>query len=127
MLVPFGAIGRGFLSATIHVNEFAGDDVRKRSPRFLGDNFGKNLATVERFHFLASEFGVTPAQLALAWLLAQGDDITPLNGTKRRVHLEENLAAANVTLSEEQLARIESVVPKGAAAGARSADPFTAV
>ena len=126
-LVPFAAIGRGLLSATIRVNSFEGDDVRKRAPRFLGENFSKNLQTVERFGSLARELGLTPAQLALAWLLTRGDDVIPLSGTKRRVHLEENVRAAEIALTPEQCARIESVVPKGVAAGARTSDPFTPV
>jgi aryl-alcohol dehydrogenase-like predicted oxidoreductase len=124
-LVPFAAIGRGFLSATVRVNEFTGEDVRKHAPRFMGENFQKNLAIVERFQGLAREFGITPAQLALAWLLARGDDVTPLAGMKRRTHLEENVAAEKIALTPEQLAQVEAVVPKGVAVGARSGDPFT--
>lgn len=126
-LVPFAAIGRGILSATVRVPQFGGEDVRKHAPRFQGENFEKNLATAERFGALAAEFGVTPAQLALAWVAAQGDDVIPLTGTKRVAHLEENVAAARITLTQEQLARIAAIVPKGSAAGARSVDPFTVV
>ena len=126
-LVPYGGLGRGFLSATVRENDFSGDDVAQRSPRFLGDNFAKNLAIVERFGALAREFSATPAQLAIAWLLAQGDDITPLAGMKRRAHVEENVGAEKIVLTEDRLARIEEAVPKGSVSGARSADPFTAV
>lgn len=127
VLVPYGGLGRGFLSATVRANDFSGDDVRKRAPRFSGDNFAKNLAIVERFGALAREFSVTPAQLALAWLLAQGDDVKPLAGMKRRAHVEENVGAEKIVLTKDRLARIEETVPKGSASGARSADPFTAV
>ena len=91
-------------------------------PRFQGENFQKNLALVERIKAIAAEKSVTPAQLALAWVLAQGQDIVPIPGTKRRTYLEQNAAAVAVRLTSEELRRINEVVPNGAAAGARYAD-----
>jgi aryl-alcohol dehydrogenase-like predicted oxidoreductase len=91
------------------------------SPRFQGENFYKNLELVEKVKAIATEKGVTPSQLALAWLLAQGDDIVPIPGTKRRSYLEENVAATAIALSPDDLRRIEAVAPKGIAAGERYA------
>jgi aryl-alcohol dehydrogenase-like predicted oxidoreductase len=118
--VPYSPLGRGFLTG--HIQKFedlAEDDYRRYSPRFQGDNFAKNLQLVERIRAIAAEKGCTPSQLALAWLLAQGSDIAPIPGTKRRVYLEENAGALNVKLSAEELARIEELAPKGAAYGGR--------
>jgi aryl-alcohol dehydrogenase-like predicted oxidoreductase len=118
--VPYSPLGRGFLTGQIKsFDDLAADDYRRYSPRFQGDNFKKNMETVERITEIAKEKSVTAGQLALAWVLAQGDDIVPIPGTKRRKYLEENAAAVSVTLSEEDLRRIEEVAPKGVAAGTR--------
>lgn len=118
--VAYSPLGRGFLSGAItRPEDLPPDDYRHRSPRFQGENFAKNLQLVERVRTIASEKGVTPSQLALAWLLAQGDDIVPIPGTKRRNYLEENIAATEITLTTDDLRRIEEVAPKGSAAGDR--------
>ena len=118
--VSYSPLGRGFLTGQIKsFDDLAADDYRRYLPRFQGDNFKKNTETVERITEIAKEKAVTPGQLALAWVLAQGDDIVPIPGTKRRKYLEENTAAASVTLSEEDLRRIEEVAPKGVAGGMR--------
>lgn len=118
--VPYSPLGRGFLSGQItSPDDLAADDFRKYLPRFQGDNFYKNLQLVERVQEIAGEKGVTPGQLALAWLLAQGEDIVPIPGTKRRVYLEENIAAVEIKLSGEELQRIDEVSPKGVAVGER--------
>jgi aryl-alcohol dehydrogenase-like predicted oxidoreductase len=118
--VPFSPLGRGFLSGRIRTpDDFAEDDVRRTLPRFSGDNFARNLALVDTVRQLAEAKGVTPSQLALAWLLAQGDDVVPIPGTKRRRYLAENLAAPDIRLTAEELDRIESVFPAGVAAGER--------
>jgi aryl-alcohol dehydrogenase-like predicted oxidoreductase len=120
--VPYSPLGRGFLSGTItSPDQFGEGDFRGSSPRFQGENFDKNLAVVERVRELAEAKGVTPSQLALAWVLAQGDDVVPIPGTKRRTYLEENVAALRVELTAEDLASIEVVAPKGVAAGDRYA------
>ncbi len=98
------------------------DDYRRQSPRFQSENLDKNLELVQRVNEIAKEKGVKPGQLALAWLLYQGDDIVPIPGTKRREYLEENAAAADVELDDEDLKRIEEVAPKDVAAGERYAD-----
>ncbi len=122
--VPFSPLGRGMLSATIRsVDAFGAGDMRARiSPRFERENFERNLRVVDRLKEIADEKKITPSQLALAWVLAQGPDIVPIPGTKRRQYLEENVAAASVKLSKSDLARIEEVAPKGFAAGARYYD-----
>jgi aryl-alcohol dehydrogenase-like predicted oxidoreductase len=118
--VAFSPLGRGFLSGKITSPEaFGDDDFRKSAPRFQGENFSKNLAVVEKVGELARAKGVTPAQLALAWVLAQGDDIVPIPGTKRRSLLEENVAALDIDLTAEDLAEIEEVAPRGVASGDR--------
>ena len=118
--VAYSPLGRGFLSGEIkRFDDLAANDYRRFSPRFQGDNFAKNLALVERIKQIAAAKRCTPSQLALAWTLAQGDDIVPIPGTKRRKYLEENLAAADLALSAAELARIDEVSPKGAAAGQR--------
>lgn len=123
--VPYSPLGRGFLTGAFQSpDDFAPDDYRRHSPRFQSENFAKNLALVDRVKDLAAEKGVTPAQLALAWLLAQGDDIVPIPGTKRRKYLEENVAAVEITLSSAELKRLEAVAPQGAA-GDRYADMTT--
>lgn len=125
-LVPYCPLGRGMLTGTVRTNGgFAPSDPRSRSPRFEGDNFAKNMVVVDRLAALAAEFGVTSAQLALAWLYAQGDDIIPIPGTKRVKHIEENVAALKVHLTPANLARVLAIAPKGIAAGARSSDPIT--
>jgi aryl-alcohol dehydrogenase-like predicted oxidoreductase len=118
--VPYSPLGRGFLTGQIKsFADLAQDDWRRHSPRFQGENFDRNLALVDRIGEIASEKGVTKSQLALAWVLAQGDDIVPIFGTKRRSYLADNLGAVDVVLSPADLARIEVVAPKGAAAGER--------
>jgi aryl-alcohol dehydrogenase-like predicted oxidoreductase len=118
--VPYSPLGRGFLTGQIkRFEDLAQDDFRRNSPRFQGENFARNLALVDRIGEIASEKGVTKSQLALAWVLAQGDDIVPIFGTKRRSYLADNLGAMDVVLSRADLARIEAVAPKGAAAGER--------
>ncbi len=122
--VPFSPLGRGLLSGAL--KELPADDMRKKiSPRFEGENLDRNLQVVARLNEIAGEKGITPSQLALAWVLAQGDDIVPIPGTKRRKYLEENIAAAAVKLSKSDLARIEEAAPKGFAAGGRYHDMST--
>jgi aryl-alcohol dehydrogenase-like predicted oxidoreductase len=124
--VPYSPLGRGFLSGQItRLEDLAEDDYRRQSPRFQGENFQKNLQVVEQVRAIAQEKGATPSQLALAWLLAQGDDIVPIPGTKRRQYLEENVGATEITLTTDDLQRIDSVAPKGVAAGDRYADMST--
>lgn len=121
--VPYSPLGRGFLSGQItKLEDLPEDDYRRHAPRFQGENFAKNLQLVEQVKTIAQEKGATPGQLALAWLLAQGNDIVPIPGTKRRTYLEENVAATQITLSQEDLKRIEAVAPKGVAVGDRYAD-----
>jgi aryl-alcohol dehydrogenase-like predicted oxidoreductase len=118
--VAYSPLGRGFLTGQIRrFEDLAADDVRRTHPRFQGENFQKNLDLVARVQAIAAEKGCTPGQLALAWLLAQGDDIVPIPGTKRRTYLEENVGALDVTLSAEDLARIDEAAPHGATAGTR--------
>ena len=118
--VAYSPIGRGFLSGKWRsIDDLAPDDWRRNNPRFRGENFQRNLDVVEKIEEIAREKGVTPAQLAIAWVLAQGDDIVPIPGSKSRKHLEENIAAAEIELTREELARIDAVAPKGVAAGDR--------
>jgi aryl-alcohol dehydrogenase-like predicted oxidoreductase len=118
--VAYSPLGRGFLTGQIKsIDDLAADDYRRYSPRFQGENFSKNLELVRSVNDIAREKGATPGQLALAWVLAQGDDIVPIPGTKRRAYLEENVAASSITLSADDLARIDAVAPKGVAAGTR--------
>jgi len=118
--VAYSPLGRGFLTGQIReFEDLAPDDYRRHSPRFQGDNFKKNLELVDRITELAKVKGITAGQLALAWVLSGGDSIVPIPGTKRLPYLEENVAAADVTLSQDDLARIDEVAPQGAAAGAR--------
>jgi aryl-alcohol dehydrogenase-like predicted oxidoreductase len=122
-IVPYSPLGRGFLTGAItRVEDLAPDDFRRFLPRFQGDNFQRNLDLVARVRELAAEKGVTPGQLALAWLYAQGDDVVPIPGTRHRRYLEENVGAVEVVLDADDLARIEEVAPKGAAAGERYPD-----
>jgi aryl-alcohol dehydrogenase-like predicted oxidoreductase len=121
--VAYSPLGRGFLSGAItRPEDLEEDDYRRNSPRFQGENFTKNLQLVERVKAIATEKEVTPGQLALAWLLAQGEDIVPIPGTKRRTYLEENVAAADIMLTAEDLRRIEDVAPKGTIVGERYPD-----
>ncbi|MGY1689939.1 aldo/keto reductase [Geodermatophilus sp. SYSU D01105] len=122
-LVPFSPLGRGFLTGAITSPEdFAEDDFRRGHPRFTGDAFAANLRLVDAVRELAEEKGCTAGQLALAWVLAQGEDVVPIPGTKRRAHLEENAGAAAVELSADELARLSAIAPPGVAQGGRYAD-----
>jgi aryl-alcohol dehydrogenase-like predicted oxidoreductase len=121
--VAYSPLGRGFLSGRFQSpDDLEEGDFRRNNPRFQGENFQRNLDLVERVREIAEEKGVTPAQLALAWVLAQGEDIVPIPGTTHRERVEENVAAADVDLIEEDLERIEAAFPKGATAGARYPD-----
>jgi aryl-alcohol dehydrogenase-like predicted oxidoreductase len=121
--VPYSPLGRGFLTGQIkRFEDLEADDYRRHSPRFQGENFQRNLDLVKRIEEIAAQKGCSPAQLALAWLLAQGEDIVPIPGTKRRKYLEENLGALEVRITKEDLARIEAAAPRGAAAGERYAE-----
>lgn len=121
--VPYSPLGRGFLSGQIRTPEdLAPDDFRRSNPRFQGENFDRNLKLVEAVSTLAADKGVTPAQLALAWVLAQGVDLVPIPGTRRIPTLEENVAAVDVTLSPADLEAMEAVFPKDAAQGHRYAE-----
>lgn len=122
--VAYSPLGRGFLTGQIRrIDDLDQDDYRRYSPRFQGENFQKNLDLVKEIEVMAGEKGCTPAQLALAWLLAQGEDIVPIPGTKKRSRLEENVGALGVRVTEEDRARIDSILPPGAAAGARYDTP----
>ena len=123
--VAYSPLGRGFLSGEIRrFEDLAPDDYRRFTPRLQGENFAKNLALVDQVRELAREKGCTPSQLALAWVLAQGDDVVAIPGTKRRARLEENAAALDVLLSAADLARLDAIAPRGAAAGARYPEAF---
>jgi aryl-alcohol dehydrogenase-like predicted oxidoreductase len=118
--VAYSPLGRGFLTGRFgKFEDLPADDYRRNSPRFQGANFQKNLDLVRRIEEIAKEKGCTPSQLALAWVLAQGDDIVPIPGTKRRKYLEENVGALNVQLTSEDLRRIDEVFPRDATAGLR--------
>ena len=119
-LVAYSPLGRGFLTGQIRrFEDLAPDDYRRHSPRFQGENFAKNLELVRRVQAIAREKGCTPGQLALAWVLAQGRDVVPIPGTKRRTYLEENAAASAVKLGPADLARLDEASPRGVAAGER--------
>ena len=121
--VAYSPLGRGFLTGQIQSpDDLAPDDFRRAHPRFTGDNFRRNLELVDRVREIAAERGVTPGQLALAWVLHRGEDIVPIPGTKRRSYLEENVAVDEIRLSAQELARIDEAAPHGAAAGERYAD-----
>lgn len=118
--VPYSPLGRGFLTGQIQkFDDLAADDYRRFTPRFQGENFQRNLDLVARIREMANEKGCTPGQLALAWVLAQGDDIVPIPGTKRVEYLEENVGALDVQLSPDDLEAINAIAPQGAAAGSR--------
>lgn len=118
--VPYSPLGRGFLTGTItRPDQFPADDYRRNSPRFQGENFTKNLLLVDKVKALAAHKGCTPGQLALAWVLAQGEDIVPIPGTKRRNYLEENVLAVDIQLTPAELAEIDAIFPFGAANGMR--------
>ncbi|WP_181063587.1 aldo/keto reductase [Nocardia nova] len=119
-IVPFSPLGRGFLTGSItSTADLPADDMRRALPRFADDNIDRNLAVVAELRAMAAEKGVTAGQLALAWVQARGDDVVPIPGTKRRSYLEQNVAATEIELSAEDLARIEAVAPADAFAGAR--------
>jgi aryl-alcohol dehydrogenase-like predicted oxidoreductase len=123
--VAYSPLGRGFLTGQFkRFEDLAPDDFRRNSPRFQGENFQKNLDLVNRVQQLAKEKHYTPSQLALAWVLAQGRDIVPIPGTKRRTYLEDNAGALNVRLTAEDLRQIDDVFPSGAAAGSRYPEPM---
>ncbi len=122
-LVAYSPLGRGFLTGRFKSpDDFPEGDFRRNNPRFQGENFKRNLELVDRVKEIAAEHDCTPGQLALAWVLHQGEDVVPIPGTKRRSYLEENVAAAEIELSDEDLRRIDEAAPAGAAAGARYAD-----
>jgi len=124
-LVAYSPLGRGFLSGQIkRFEDLAADDYRRFQPRFQGENFEKNMLLVARVEAIAKRKGVTPSQLALAWVLAQGDDIVPIPGTKRRKYLEQNLAANDIVLTPADLAEIEAAFPRGATAGTRYPEAY---
>ena len=121
--VPYSPLGRGFLSGEIQsIEDLAEGDFRRSNPRFMGENFQKNIDLVHAVAAIAADRGVTAAQLALAWVLAQGETLVPIPGTRRIRTLEENAAAADLVLTADDLARIEAVFPKGAASGHRYAE-----
>ena len=122
-IVPYSPLGRGFLTGAAEVaDDFADDDFRRGLPRFQGENFDKNLELVEKVRDLAAARGVTAGQLALAWVLAQGDDVAPIPGTKRRLYLEENVGSADVVLTADDLAALDAIVAPAAIAGDRYQD-----
>jgi aryl-alcohol dehydrogenase-like predicted oxidoreductase len=119
-IVPYSPLGRGFLTGAItSPDDFGPDDFRRNNPRFQGENFQRNLDVVAAVGRLAESKACTPGQLALAWVMAQGDDVVPIPGTKRRSYLEENVAAASVELSPEDLNALDEIAPPGVAAGGR--------
>ena len=125
-LVPYSPLGRGFLTGRYaEPDDLAPDDFRRRNPRFQGGNLARNCALVQPILDLARARGATPAQVALAWVLARGGDIVPIPGTKRRTYLEENVAALALGLSPAEVARLDAAIPPGAAAGARYPDMST--
>jgi aryl-alcohol dehydrogenase-like predicted oxidoreductase len=123
-LVPYSPLGRGILTGKVKSAEFGPKDFRRISPRFQGENFETNLRLVGRIEKIAAEKNCTPGQLALAWVLAQGQDVVPIPGTKRRTYLDQNLKALEITLTQADLRRIEEAAPRGAAAGARYPDEY---
>jgi aryl-alcohol dehydrogenase-like predicted oxidoreductase len=122
-IVPYSPLGRGFLTGQItSPDDFEDDDFRRFQPRFQGESFTKNLELVDAVRGMAEEKGLTAGQLALAWVHAQGDDVVPIPGTKRRTYLEENVAAIDVALSPGDLKRIDEVFPPDAVSGDRYPD-----
>lgn len=118
--VAYSPLGRGFLTGTIRTaDDFEPGDYRRQSPRFQGENFDRNLALVEQVQAIAQDYGVTPGQLALAWVASQGEDIVPIPGTRQIGRLDENIAALGIQLTEDDLARIDAIFPPDAAAGTR--------
>jgi aryl-alcohol dehydrogenase-like predicted oxidoreductase len=121
--VAYSPLGRGFLSGQLRApDDLAEDDFRRHHPRFQGENFKRNLELVDRVQEIAREKDVTPGQLALAWVLHQGEDIVPIPGTKRRSYLEKNVGALEVELTNDDLRRLDEAAPAGATAGDRYAD-----
>jgi aryl-alcohol dehydrogenase-like predicted oxidoreductase len=126
--VPYSPLGRGFLTGRFQKPEdLAEDDLRRRSPRFQGENFQRNLRLVEHIRKLAERKNCKPSQLALAWVLAQGKDIVPIPGTKQRKYLEENVAATKIELTSEDLKSIQTIAPVGIASGLRYPEQMMAV
>jgi aryl-alcohol dehydrogenase-like predicted oxidoreductase len=122
-IVPYSPLGRGFLTGQINsIDDLDADDFRRHSPRFQGDNFGRNLELVAAVRSMASDKGCTAGQLALAWVLAQGDDVVPIPGTKRQSYLRENVGALDVTVTPVEIAALDAAFPAGAAVGDRYAD-----
>ena len=122
--VPYSPLGRGILTGQVKNADFGPKDFRRISPRFQGENFQKNLQLVDRVEKLAAEKRCTPAQLALAWVLAQGPDVVPIPGTKRRTYLEQNLGALDLSLTSADLREIDEALPRGVAVGARYPDEY---
>jgi aryl-alcohol dehydrogenase-like predicted oxidoreductase len=121
--VAYSPIGRGFLSGRIRtIDDLDADDYRRKNPRFMDENFQKNIDLVHRIEEIAREKHVTPAQLAIAWVLSRGKDIVPIPGSRRITHLEENLAAADIQITPEEMARIDAAAPAGVASGDRYPD-----
>ena len=121
--VAYSPLGRGFLAGRFSSpEELSDDDFRRNHPRMQSENFERNRALAARLRELAEEKGCTPAQLALAWVLSRGDDVVPIPGTKRRTYLEQNAAASEISLTDEELRRLDEAFPPGAAAGQRYAD-----
>ena len=121
--VPYSPLGRGFLTGRFkNIDDLDQDDFRRHNPRFTGENFDRNRELVDAVTEMASDKGCTPAQLALAWVLAQGDDIVPIPGTKHQRYLEQNAAAIDVSLNQDDLDRLNAIAPRGAAAGDRYAE-----
>jgi aryl-alcohol dehydrogenase-like predicted oxidoreductase len=122
--VPYSPLGRGILTGQVRSADFGPKDFRRISPRFQGENFQKNLQLVDRVEKVAGEKRCTPAQLALAWVLAQGPDMVPIPGTKRRTYLDQNLGALDITLTPADLRKIDEVLPRGVAVGARYPEEY---
>jgi aryl-alcohol dehydrogenase-like predicted oxidoreductase len=122
--VPYSPLGRGILTGQVKKNEFGSTDFRRLSPRFQGENFQKNLELVSRVEQMAAEKHCTPAQLALAWVLAKGETVVPIPGTKRRKFLDENIGALDISLTVSDLTRIDEIAPRGITAGTRYPEEY---